>query len=158
MTINKTKIRCPKCATVYAIDNSQTNIIGKKAAKCIICDSRFFVENQEVQKNSDQTRSGVTFLQSYFEKRGGLARRKVSDRRKDIDMEDLSLSEFTHDIIPIFNNEGKIIIGHISPGRRQGADRRRGIERRRYSTDQDSPGPEAISEDKFDILRDVVSQ
>lgn len=130
MTLNKSKILCPKCGTVYSIDNRKIKIIGKRATKCIICGSRFFIKKRESQDNSEKSLDGVTFLQSYFEKRGRIERRKESDRRKNIKMDEFCLNEFSHDIIPIFINEGKTIIGHISPGRRQGTDRRKGVERR----------------------------
>jgi predicted Zn finger-like uncharacterized protein len=132
MTMNRPKIRCPKCSTVYSVEGSQTSITGKKSARCLICGSRFFVESPDGLKNSDASQSGVTFLQSYFEKRSGSVRRTVADRRKDVISEFPSLKEFPNDIIPIFNSEGNSIIGHISPGRRQRADRRSGIERRGY--------------------------
>jgi predicted Zn finger-like uncharacterized protein len=132
MTMNRPKIRCPKCSTVYSIDESQINIIGKKSAKCLMCGSRFFVENRQELMPSDASRSGVAFLQSYFEKRSGPTRREVIDRRRDVFKEHPSLNEFPNDIIPIFSSEGNSIIGHISPGRRQREDRRSGIERRQF--------------------------
>jgi len=149
----KSKIRCPKCRTVYSIDSSQINIIGKKAARCIICDSRFFIENREDLKTSDNAQSGVSFLQSYFEKRCGIVRRKLYDRRTDIKCDDLSLSEFSNDIIPIFNSEGDAIIGHISPGRRQGLERRSGLERRQYLMEESKSRAEMLSEYKLDVFR-----
>lgn len=130
MTLNKSKILCPKCGTSYSIDDRKTKITGKTATRCIICGSRFFVEKPEGPENSDKSPDGITFLKSYFEKRNSIERRKESDRRKDIKVDDFCLDEFPHDIIPIFINEGKTIIGHISPGRREGMDRRKGVERR----------------------------
>lgn len=140
MSMNRPKIRCPKCNTVYAIDECHINIIGKKSAKCLMCGSRFFVENRQDPISSASSRGGVAFLQSYFEKRSGSTRRMAVDRRKDIFKEHPSLNEFPNDIIPIFNSEGNSIIGHISPGRRQREDRRSGIERRQYLASQYNSG------------------
>jgi predicted Zn finger-like uncharacterized protein len=134
--MNNSKTRCPKCRTVYSINEHQINIIGKKAAKCIICDARFLVEARVSLEKEETHGSAITFLQSYFEKRGGIVRRKSVNRRKDIEMGDLSLKSFPNDIIPIFSNDNNEIIGHISPGRRQGEERRRGLERRQSAMNQ----------------------
>jgi len=143
MTLNKSKIRCPKCRTVYSIDDGLNGVVWKKSAKCVVCETRFFVENRESLRDSKNTGSGVAFLQTYFEKRGDVARRSVKDRRKALNEE--YLTEFEHDIIPIFNNHGNCIIGHISPGRRQKADRRSGIDRRQYLADQDNRAEELFT-------------
>jgi len=153
MSINIPKIRCPKCGTVYSIEDRQTKIIGKKSARCLICGSRFFVEKSEGLNKSDDSHNGVAFLQSYFEKRSGSARRKSIDRRNDVVKEFPSLNEFPHDIIPIFSSEGNSIIGHISPGRRQRADRRSGVERRRHLTAEDNAGGETLPECRMDKSR-----
>jgi len=150
MSINKSKIRCPKCRTVYSINVAQSNINGKKSARCIICESRFFIENREDMISSDMCQNDVLFLQSYFEKRGSLATRRQKDRRKDIKFDTLSLSDFPHDIIPIFNSEGNALIGHISPGRRQGQDRRSGIERRQCLLEGNNTGTEVFNEYRLD--------
>jgi predicted Zn finger-like uncharacterized protein len=155
MTTNRSKIRCPKCNTVYSIDDRQFNVTGKKSAKCLACGSRFFVENRECLKTSDAFQSGVAFLQSYFEKRCGSARRKVIDRRKDVIKEFPSLNEFPHDIIPIFSSEGNSIIGHISPGRRERADRRSGTERRQPLMAQYNSGGELLPEYRLDGSRSM---
>lgn len=146
MSVHRPKIRCPKCNTVYSIDEGQINIIGKRSAKCLICGSRFFVESRQDLIPSNASRSGVVFLQSYFEKRSGSIRRKVIDRRKDVFKEHPSLNEFPNDIIPIFSSEGNSIIGHISPGRRQREDRRMGTERRQLLTAQYSTGGDTLPE------------
>ncbi len=144
MSMNRPKIRCPKCSTIYAIDECQISIIGKKSAKCLICGSRFFVENRQGPIPSAASRGGVAFLQSYFEKRSGSNRRMAVDRRKDIFKEHPSLNEFPNDIIPIFSSEGDSIIGHISPGRRQREDRRSGIERRLSLASQYNAGGDPL--------------
>lgn len=136
MTINKSKIRCPKCGTIYSIESGQNDINWKKSARCIICESRFFIENQARPGDSENIQEGVVFLQTYFEKRGIIDRRRINNRRKDIKSE--YLTEFQHDVIPIFNDRGNVIIGHISPGRRQKTDRRSGIDRRQYLMDQEN--------------------
>jgi predicted Zn finger-like uncharacterized protein len=153
MSMNIPKICCPKCSTVYSIDDKQINIIGKKSARCLICGSRFIVEKREGLNKSDDSHSGVAFLQSYFEKRSGSARRKAIDRRKDVIKEFPSLNEFPHDIIPIFSNEGNSIIGHISPGRRQRSDRRSGIDRRRHLMAHHNAGGELLPEYRLDDAR-----
>lgn len=136
MTVNKSKIRCPKCRTVYSINHGQNGVIWKKSAKCSVCESRFFVENRGFLRDAEDAGSEVTFLQTYFEKRRGVATRRIKDRRKDVKEE--YMTEFEHDIIPIFNDQGSGIIGHISPGRRGNTDRRSGIDRRQYFMDQDN--------------------
>lgn len=136
MTVNKSKIRCPKCRTVYSIDDGQNDDTWKKSAKCAVCESRFIVENRGVLRHSEDTGPRVTFLKTYFEKRRGITERRISDRRKEVEEE--YLNEFEHDIIPIFNDQGSVIIGHISPGRRRNADRRSGIERRQYLMDRNN--------------------
>jgi predicted Zn finger-like uncharacterized protein len=155
MTMNRSKILCPKCNTVYSIDDSQFNVNGKKSAKCLICGSRFFVENREGLNNPDPIQGGVAFLQSYFEKRCGSTRRKGFDRRKDIIKEFPSLNEFPNDIIPIISTEGNSIIGHISPGRRQRADRRSGTERRRHLMVQSNSGGKLLPEYSLDGSRSM---
>ena len=78
----------------------------------------------------------IIVLKGYFEKRSGIPRRRKLDRRREIEGDDiLLLMDFPNDIIPIFSNQGNRIIGHMSPGRRQGGDRRSGIERRQYLTE-----------------------
>jgi predicted Zn finger-like uncharacterized protein len=136
--MNKTKIRCPKCMTVYTISDDQISILGRKAAKCIICDLRFYIEHKETLGSMEKDKSGITFLQSYFEKRSQTDRRRAFDRRREIKIEGLPSINFSHDIIPLFNGDGSGIVGHISPGRRQGADRRCGSDRRQASTGQNS--------------------
>jgi len=128
--MKKLKIRCPKCGTIYSIESGQNDITWKKSAKCIVCESRFFVENQICPGDSENIQGGVAFLQTYFEKRGIIDRRRINDRRKEIKSE--YLTEFQHDVIPIFNDRGNVIIGHISPGRRRKPDRRSGTDRRQY--------------------------
>jgi predicted Zn finger-like uncharacterized protein len=131
MNQKKAKTNCPKCGTVYSIKNEQINNTEKKGAKCIICESRFVVENRQCSQISPKNQSCVSFLQSYFEKRGGVPRRRCTDRRKDIAIRNLSINEFASDVIPIFNQDSNLIVGHISPGRRQvGVDRRSGTDRR----------------------------
>jgi hypothetical protein len=129
MDMNKEKIRCPKCEAIYSIKN-KTKLMRKKSATCVICNTFFFIANRGVDKTTKNVRSQVTFLKSYFEKRSGISRRNARERRKDIQKEYLSKGNFSYDIIPIFNNDGNEIIGHISPGRRLGKDRRKGIDRR----------------------------
>jgi transcription elongation factor Elf1 len=129
-TINNAKIRCPKCSKVYSINQDKTNSAGKRTARCFACDTRFFVEFKECFNKAEDGLSGVTFLRSYFEKRTGLTRRNKLERRKEIQSYDLVLNSLPNDIIPIFNNDGNAIIGHISPGRREGRDRRSGLDRR----------------------------
>jgi len=153
MTMNRSKFHCPKCRTLYSIDDRRITVTGKKSATCLMCGSRFFVEKREDLKNSDASQSGVAFLQSYFEKRGGSARRKDVNRRKDVIKEFPSLNEYPNDIIPIFSSEGNSIIGHISPGRRQSADRRSGIERRQHLMAQYNTGGELVPDYRLDGSR-----
>jgi predicted Zn finger-like uncharacterized protein len=156
MTMKRLKIRCPKCSTVYSIDQMQMRTIGKRAARCLICESRFFIENREEINRSNTSQSDVEFLQSYFEKRSDIPRRMLTDRRKDVVKEIPSLNEFPHDIIPIFSSQGNGIIGHISPGRRQGADRRSGIERRSCLTALHNTGGEMLPEYRFNESRAIL--
>jgi hypothetical protein len=132
-TMNNAKIRCPSCGKVYSINHDKPNNTGKRTAKCFACDTRFIVEFKECFNKADDGQSGVTFLRSYFEKRTGLARRKKLDRRKAIQSHDFVLKSLPNDIIPIFSNDGNAVIGHISPGRREGRDRRSGLDRRESS-------------------------
>ncbi|MBN1626692.1 MAG: hypothetical protein JW944_09225 [Deltaproteobacteria bacterium] len=148
MNVNKSKIRCPKCGTVYSIESGQNDIAWRKSARCIVCESRFFVEYQASRGDSEEIQEGVVFLKTYFEKRGIVDRRRVNDRRKEIKSE--YLTEFQHDVIPIFNDRGNVIIGHISPGRRQKTDRRSGIDRRQYLVGQDNREEGTFTEYRVD--------
>jgi predicted Zn finger-like uncharacterized protein len=128
MTVNCAKIQCPECLTVYDLKKGQPGLAGKRTARCTACDKRFVVE---FHGEDYQTAGGVSFLRSYFEKRNGGQRRVPVDRRRDEQVTDYIASKnLPNDVIPILNNKGDAIIGHISPGRRNGSDRRNGIERR----------------------------
>jgi hypothetical protein len=132
MDMSNPKIHCPECRKTYTINNCQTDYTGKRIARCVVCDKKFIVEFFKCLEKPDKDSGEVAFLRSYFEKRGGVPRRKVVDRRK-VDQIDYAASEnLPNDVIPLFNNRGDAIIGHISPGRREKGDRRRGVDRRQY--------------------------
>ena len=122
------KIVCPKCKTVYSIDVTKIGLNGRKSAKCIKCQSRFYIERREKSHKGNKQPSRITFLQSYFEKRNGVERRKRTDRRKKI-KKNLPFRTPFKDIIPFYNKEG-LPVGYTGPGRREREDRRSGIERR----------------------------
>lgn len=140
MNMNNAKIRCPNCGKVYSINHDKADNAGKMTAKCFACDNRFFVEFKECFNKVDDDLRGVTFLRSYFEKRTGLARRMKLDRRKEVQSYNFVLKSLPSDIIPIFSNDGNAVIGHISPGRREGRDRRSGIDRRQDALEQRARG------------------
>ena len=124
------KVLCPRCNTVYSISRHKINFHDRKATRCIKCNSRFYIERQEEIQKGDKNASRITLLQSYFEKRKGIERRKSHDRRNKIDRDDLPFIIPSKDFIPIFDNSGRSF-GYFGPGRRMGGDRRNGIERRR---------------------------
>jgi predicted Zn finger-like uncharacterized protein len=128
MSENSAKIQCPECRRVYAVNKDPEDLAGKKTARCVPCDKRFIVEVHE--ENNDKGTGEVTFLRSYFEKRGGSQRRMPGNRRTVDPSHYLASKNLPNDVIPILNNKGDGIIGHISPGRRQGDDRRSGFDRR----------------------------
>jgi hypothetical protein len=130
------KIRCPECKKVYSINNGLTGLTGKRTAKCVVCDKKFFIEFRKSSETANRDSSEVTFLRSFFEKRDGRSRRKATDRRRIIKTDDVCLKSLSYDVIPIFDHNGDAIIGHISPGRREGRDRRSGIDRRRHFSEQ----------------------
>jgi len=123
------KVLCPKCKAVYSIYGPKIDFNNRKSAKCIKCKSRFFIEKREKSQKGDKNPSRITFLQSYFEKRKCVERRKGVNRRNEIEKDDLPYMIPPKDFIPIFNNEGHSV-GYISHGRREGGDRRTGTERR----------------------------
>jgi|WetSurMetagenome_2_1015567.scaffolds.fasta_scaffold879810_1 hypothetical protein len=135
MAINNAKTRCPKCGKVYSINDGQAIRPGKRAARCNICDTRFFVDFREDLETADKNHGDVNFLKSYFEKRSTLSRRKEGDRRKGL--YDPVLNAFSNDKIPIFSNDGNALIGHISPGRRDRGDRRSCLDRRQSLMEED---------------------
>jgi hypothetical protein len=130
MDMSSVKTRCPECGKTYIINNSQTEYTGKKIARCVVCDKKFIVEYFKSLEKPDKDSGEITFLRSYFEKRCGLPRRKADDRRKFAQIDYAASENLPNDVIPIFNNRGDAIIGHISPGRREKGDRRRGVDRR----------------------------
>jgi|WetSurMetagenome_2_1015567.scaffolds.fasta_scaffold25837_2 predicted Zn finger-like uncharacterized protein len=130
MSVNNKKIQCPECRKIYTINKSQLDLAGKKTARCVACDKRFIVElHGEIYANPA---GEITFLKSYFEKRNGSQRRKPSDRRQIDQAGYIASRNLPIDVIPILNAKGDDIIGHISPGRRQGSDRRSGFDRRHF--------------------------
>jgi len=137
MANSNTKIRCPECRKVYSIKNKGlSGLEGKRTAKCVVCNKKFFIEFRENSETGDRTLSEVTFLRSFFEKRDGRSRRKATDRRRVIDTDYASLKNLSYDVIPLFDPNGDAVIGHISPGRREGRDRRSGVDRRRHFSEQ----------------------
>lgn len=136
MDISNSKIRCPECGKIYAINNGRPDYTGKRTARCVFCDKKFIVEFFRCVEKPDKDSGEITFLRSYFEKRCGGARRKIVDRRKVIQIDYAASTNLPNDVIPLFNTNGDAIIGHISPGRREGRDRRRGSDRRQYLSEQ----------------------
>ena len=125
---SEVKVICPKCKTVYSINDIKIDLNGRKSAKCIKCQSHFHIEKREKPHKGNKQPSRITFLQSYFEKRCGGERRRRTDRRKKI-KEDLPFRTPFKDIIPFYNKEG-LPVGYTCPGRREREDRRCGAERR----------------------------
>ena len=123
------KVVCPKCKTVYSTDVKKIDFKNKKTARCIKCRSLFYVQKKENVQNGVEELSGITFLQSYFEKRKGHDRRKSSDRRKKVKTGDLPFMAPSKDIIFILNDED-LPIGYTNNGKRKGTDRRKGSDRR----------------------------
>ena len=124
------KVRCPKCKTVYSVNKNKINFDKRRLAKCIHCESLFYIEKHEEVLLGDQSQSKVSFLHSYFEKRKYPERRKGTDRRNKIEKNDFPFTLPEKDFIPIFNNKGQSV-GFYSHGRRNGGDRRTGIDRRK---------------------------
>ena len=124
------KVICPKCKAVYSIGGLKISFNNRKTAKCIKCESRFYIERQEKKQRGDNKVSRITFLLSYFEKRKYIERRKGIDRRKKIEKNDLLFMTPPKDFIPILNSKNHLM-GYTIPGRRGGEDRRTGIERRK---------------------------
>jgi predicted Zn finger-like uncharacterized protein len=127
MSVSNAKIQCPECRKVYTLNKDLSDIAGKRNAKCSSCEKRFIVE---FHPKGHEAIGGISFLRSYFEKRSGSQRRAYSDRRKVEQAVYIASKNLPNDIIPLFNSDGDSIIGHISPGRRNGNDRRRGFDRR----------------------------
>lgn len=130
MDMSNTKIHCPECGKIYTINNGRPDHTGKRTARCVACDKKFIVEFFRCLEMPDRDSGEITFLRSYFEKRCGISRRKITDRRKAIQTDYAASKNLPNDVIPLFN--GDDIIGHISPGRREGGDRRQCVDRRQY--------------------------
>jgi predicted Zn finger-like uncharacterized protein len=130
----KVKVVCPKCKVVYSIDDTKIALTTKKYVKCLKCQSQFYIQKEEEPQKENKQSSRISFLHSYFEKRNGIDRREKVDRRNKMNTEELSFVIPPNDFIPFFNSEG-LSIGFISPGRREGEDRRNRIGRRNHLTD-----------------------
>jgi predicted Zn finger-like uncharacterized protein len=126
------KVVCPKCKSVYSIFRDKIDFDKRKRAKCVKCESLFYVEKREKNQKTNNKTSKVTFLLSYLEKRNCVDRRNGSDRRKKINDHDLPFAIPPRDFIPIFNESH--IVGYIGPGRRELRDQRSGIDRRNFLT------------------------
>ena len=126
------RVRCPKCKSVYVVDGTKIDYKTRKAAKCSGCQAVFYVEIRQGHAKRDEKTSETTFLQSYFEKRNGRDRRQDKDRRTKIDTEELPFQLPAKDVILIYSEEG-VPMGYMSHGKRSGAERRTGRERRMSS-------------------------
>lgn len=124
-------ILCPNCNKVYKVDDSKIPINKQGKARCGRCGSRFYViKRSKVQLRPPE--EGNFYIKSYFEKRSGLDRRELADRRAAWKLDALPFWTPDHDFIPIIDKEGHPI-GFYSPGRRNGLDRRGGEDRRYLS-------------------------
>lgn len=127
------KIICPGCKTVYSINGPKIDFNNRKVAKCVKCKSHFYIEKREDYQKGEKKHSRISFLLSYFEKRERAERRRGVDRREKVKKDDLPFTIPQYDNIPIVNNEGHSV-GYVSHGRREGGDRRTGIDRRKSLT------------------------
>jgi len=126
-------IICPQCSTIYLVDREKVPTDNRKSAKCVKCQSRFYVEKRCRLKNQvpEEERTPL-FIVSYFEKRSGADRRHETDRRREIDTNSFPFPvPPSKDIIPFFDKEG-IPVGYFSEGLRNGNDRRNDEDRRAF--------------------------
>ncbi|SPD74865.1 hypothetical protein PITCH_A350074 [uncultured Desulfobacterium sp.] len=128
---DKLSIVCPSCKKAYKVDDSKIPINKSGKARCGRCGSRFYVIKR-AKIRSGPPEDVNLYIKSYFEKRSGLERRQLANRRAAWKFEALPFWTPEHDFIPIIDKEGHPI-GYYSPGRRNGADRRTGEERRYIS-------------------------
>ena len=125
-------IICPQCNTIYLVDREKVPNAKRKSAKCVKCQSHFYVERRCKIKNQVPEEERTPFIVSYFEKRSGVDRRRGTDRRREMDPNSFPFPvPPSKDIIPFFDKEG-IPVGYFSEGRRNGKDRRNGEDRRTF--------------------------
>jgi predicted Zn finger-like uncharacterized protein len=129
---NKVSIVCPSCKKVYNVDNSRIPLNKRRTAKCSRCKASFFVIKRSTVLFAGPQEEDNSYIRGYVEKRSGLDRRLWLDRRSEGKFESFPFRTPDRDFIPIIDKEGHPI-GYYSPGRRNGADRRGGEERRYLS-------------------------
>lgn len=125
-------IVCPSCKKMYKVDNSKIPLNKRGTAKCARCNARFFVIKRSTVLFGGPQEEDNSYILGYLEKRSGLDRRLLPDRRAEGKFESFPFWTPGSDFIPIIDKEGHPI-GYYSPGRRNGADRREGEDRRYIS-------------------------